>query len=623
MWIYGGGRRRRALVATVVSGACFSALLGVAVDPAAAAYKAQVQAGTLQIVGDGASDKLELLTAPEDPNTVELDVGEDGTIDFAFDRSTFSAIDVQAGGGNDEVRIAPGAQLGDVTIDGGAGDDTLIGGDGDDTLIGGPGNDVIDGGRGSDTALMGSGNDTFIWNPGDGSDTIEGQGGKDVLQFNGSNALEHYDISANGSRVRLFRDVADVTMDLNGIDTLNLSTLGSADTITVGDLTGTDLRHANVDLSGTPGSGTGDGAADTVTVDGTDGADNVKVGSTDGDVLVSGLYTAVDVTGADATGDKVDVNTLGGDDTIKSGVGLSGGAAVEVFGGDGNDTAVYSGTASDDTIGIAPSADGVATFSSTGSPFVAENTVENLDVRGRAGNDTIIGQNGIAGPTHLTIEGGAGDDTLRGGDGDDTLIGGSGNDVIEGGRGRDTALMGAGDDTFTWNPGDGSDTVEGQGGTDTLDFNGSNAAEKIDLSANGSRVRLFRDVANVTMDVNGVEGLNVAALGSADTVTVGDLTGTDLRTANIDLSGTPGSGTGDGAADTVIENGTAGADRVHVTRSGAQVLSTGLVPKLTISGSEPALDTLQVNTLAGKDRVTVDPDVGQLIAPVVDLGADQ
>jgi Ca2+-binding RTX toxin-like protein len=623
MWTQGEERRRRVVVAAIVSGACLTAMLGVAVDPAAAAYKAQIQSGTLQIVGDGASDKLELLTAPDNPNVVDLDVGEDGTIDFAFDRSTFSVINVQAGGGNDEVRIAPGAQLGDVTIDGGPGDDTLIGGDGNDTLIGGPGNDVIDGGRGSDTALMGSGNDTFVWNPGDGSDTVEGQGGKDVLQFNGSNAPEHYDISANGSRVRLFRDVADVTMDLNGIDTLNLDTLGSADTVTVGDLTGTDLRHANVDLSGTPGSGTGDGAADTVTVDGTEGADNVKVGSTGGDVLVSGLYTAVDVGGADATGDKVDVNTLGGDDRINSGLGLSSPAEVDVDGGVGNDTAVYSGTASDDTIGIAPSPGGVATFGTTGAGFVVAGTVENLEVRGLAGNDTITGQNGIAGSTHLTIEGGAGDDTLRGGDGDDMLIGGSGNDVIDGGRGSDTALMGSGNDTFVWNPGDGSDTVEGQGGNDTLDFNGSNAPEKIDVSANGSRVRLFRDVANVTMDLNGIEGLNVAALGSADTITVDDLTGTDVRNASVNLSGTPSSGIGDGAADTVIENGTTGADRVHVTRSGAQVLSTGLVPKLSISGSEPALDTLQVNTLDGTDRVTVDPEVSQLIAPVVDLGGDQ
>ena len=623
MWNHLYRRRRRALMASAVSGACFTAMLGFAAGPAAAAYKAQVQAGTLQIVGDGASDKLELETAPDNPNILDLDVGEDGTIDFSFDRSTFSAINVQAGGGNDEIRVASGAQIGDVMFDGGAGDDTLIGGDGNDTLIGGPGNDTITGGRGSDTALMGAGNDTFVWNPGDASDTVEGQGGKDTLQFNGSNASEHFDISANGSRVRLFRDVANVTMDLNGIDTLNLNTLGSPDTVTVGDLTGTDLRHANVDESGTPGSGTGDGAADTVIVDGTDGADNVKVGSSGSDTLVSGLYTTVDVAGAEATGDKVDVNTLGGDDEIKSGLGLTGPGEVVIDGGTGNDTAAYSGTSSDDTIGIAPTADGVATFGTTGGLFVVAGTVESLDVRGLAGDDTITGQNGIAGPTHLTIAGGAGDDAIRGGDGDDTLIGGGGNDVIAGGRGSDTALMGSGNDTFVWNPGDGSDTVEGQGGNDALDFNGSNAAENIDISANGSRVRLFRDVASVTMDLNGIEALNLAALGSADRITVNDLSGTDLRSANIDLSGTLGSGIGDGAADTVIENGTAGADRVHVLRSGQQVQTTGLVPRLSISGSEPALDALQVNALGGNDRVTVDSDVSQLISPIVDLGADQ
>ena len=36
-------------------------------------------------------------------------------------------------------------------------------------------------------------------------------------------------------------------------------------------------------------------------------------------------------------------------------------------------------------------------------------------------------------------------------------------------------------------------------------FNGANVSEQIDLSANGSRLRLFRDVGNITMDTDGVE----------------------------------------------------------------------------------------------------------------------
>ena len=54
-----------------------------------------------------------------------------------------------------------------------------------------------------------------------------------------------------------------------------------------------------------------------------------------------------------------------------------------------------------------------------------------------------------------------------------------------------------------WLPGDGSDLVEGQDGQDTLLFEGSNAAEAVDLSANGPRLTFFRNVGNITMDCDG------------------------------------------------------------------------------------------------------------------------
>src|SRR5207248_11712411 len=105
---------------------------------------------------------------------------------------------------------------------------------------------------------------------------------------------------------------------------------------------------------------------------------------------------------------------------------------------------------------------------------------------------------------------------ISGGSGSETLIGGNGNDVIDGNKGNDTALMGAGDDTFVWDPGDGSDVVEGQDGADTRSFNSAAAAEQFTLSANGSRLKLFRDVGNVTMDTAGVERVDLNALGGAD-----------------------------------------------------------------------------------------------------------
>jgi len=45
----------------------------------------------------------------------------------------------------------------------------------------------------------------------------------------------------------------------------------------------------------------------------------------------------------------------------------------------------------------------------------------------------------------------------------------------------------------------------------------------MDISANGSRATLFRDVGNITMDLDGVEKIALKALGGADTITVNDL----------------------------------------------------------------------------------------------------
>ena len=109
-------------------------------------------------------------------------------------------------------------------------------------------------------------------------------------------------------------------------------------------------------------------------------------------------------------------------------------------------------------------------------------------------------------------------------------------------RGNDVANMGAGDDTFVWNPGDGSDTVDGGAGNDTLLFNGANAAENMEISASGGHAILSRDVGAVTMNLDHIENIDVNAVGGADTITVDDLSKTDVKHVAIDLSATPGSG---------------------------------------------------------------------------------
>jgi Ca2+-binding RTX toxin-like protein len=481
---------------------------------------------TVEVNGGNASENFTIT-----PNGSRVRFDRVDPAPFTIDIGTTENLTLNANGGDDVITASNGlAALISLTLDGGAGNDTITGGDGNDRLIGGDGNDVITGGRGNDVVLMGAGNDTFIWNPGDGSDTVDGQGGTDTLQFNGANVNENMTLSANGSRARLFRDVGNVTMDLNGIEQVNIAAKGGADTLTVNDLTGTNVTNVNIDLAGTPGSGTGDGAADTVIVNGTAHADAIQIAGSGTSFTVTGLKATVAVQGSEGALDGLVVNALGGNDVV----------------------------------------------SAAGLP---------------------------AGIVGLTVDGGAGNDSITGSAGNDLLLGGDGNDFIVGGRGDDIALMGAGNDTFVWNPGDGSDTVEGQGGTDTLQFNGANIAERIDLSANGSRLRFSRDVANITMDVNGVERVNFAALGGADTITVNDLTGTGVTDVNLDLAGTLGGTAGDNAADTVVVNGTAGADNIAIAGSGSSVVVSGLAATVHVRHAEAANDSLQVNGLGGDDTI--------------------
>jgi hypothetical protein len=286
-------------------------------------------------------------------------------------------------------------------------------------------------------------------------------------------------------------------------------------------------------------------------------------------------------------------------------------------------TLVLTGDGASDTLLLEPAPPNTLFVSLNGALFstVDRSTFNAIDVEAGRGDDDVRMLNGDLGLQSITFNGGNGDDKLLGGSNAETFIAGAGDDLVDGNIGADNAQLGSGNDTFQWDPGDGSDTVEGQGGTDTMQFNGSNIAEQIDVSANGPRVRLTRNIAQVTMDFDGIERLALRALGGTDAITVGDLTGTDLKTANIDLNGFDGSG--DSSADTVTANGSDRAEKVAVTRSGSQVLTTGLAAQTTIDGSEPANDTLRVNTLGGRDTVTVSPDVTDLITPVVDLGADQ
>jgi Ca2+-binding RTX toxin-like protein len=509
---------------------------------------------TVTVAGTDGNDTIGLAA---DPPAVSV-----AGVGTAQHRSIAEHLVVDGLGGDDSIQGSNGlATLTTLVLDGGAGNDTLGGGDGNDTLFGGDGNDFADGNRGADTGFLGAGDDTFQWDPGDGSDIVEGQEGADTMLFNGANINEHFDLSANGPRLRFTRDVANITMDTAGIETVRINALGGADVINVNDLAGTDVIRVVTDAGGA------DGQADQVTANGTAADDRLQIVGN----KVLGLHAVVELTNGEPS-DALAANGQGGDDTV-----------------------AFEGTNGNDTISLTPIANAV-TASGIGASAV-QSIAEHTRVDGLSGDDSIQGSNGLATLTTLVLDGGAGNDTLGGGDGNDTLFGGDGNDFADGNRGADTGFLGAGDDTFQWDPGDGSDIVEGQEGADTMLFNGANINEHFDLSANGPRLRFTRDVASITMDTAGIETVRINALGGADLVSVNDLSGTGVSHVLANL------GT-DGAADQVTVNATNNADAVVINGSAGSASVTGLAAVVDVTGAEAANDTLTIDALDGDDALT-------------------
>jgi Ca2+-binding RTX toxin-like protein len=464
-------------------------------------------------------------------------VGLSTLINITNSEGANDSLVINALGGNDSITATtlPAGVI-KLTLDGGAGNDTILGSQGADVILGGDGDDFIFGDNGNDLALMDAGDDVFQWDPGDGNDTIEGQGGSDTMRFFGSGASETINIVANGGRVLFLRDVANVTMDLDDVETIDFRALGGADNVMVGDLSGTDLTRVDLDLRSPNGGG--DGAADSVTVSGTNGDDVFGAAGDAGGVTVFGLQAAVNLFHAEVANDRLTLNGLAGNDVIDA-------TSLE--------------------------ADGIQL-------------------------------------------------TLNGGLGDDVLIGGEGDDLFNGGDGDDLALMGAGDDAFVWNPGDDNDTLEGQAGFDTMRFNGSNVAEAIDISANGGRARFFRNVANVTMDLDDVESIDFNALGGADTVVVNDMSGTDVTEVNINLAAA--NGAGDAQPDTVIINATHADDVILVVGDANGVTVFGLASQIHITGFEAANDRLVINGLGGDDVIEASGVSAGSIQLVLNGGAD-
>jgi hypothetical protein len=156
-----------------------------------------------------------------------------------------------------------------------------------------------------------------------------------------------------------------------------------------------------------------------------------------------------------------------------------------------------------------------------------------------------------------------------------------------------TAALGAGDDSY-----------------DTLVFNGAGLNEQATLSANDGRLSFFRTQGNVLMDTDGVERVDDNTAGGADSVTVDDLSSTDVRQTNLDLGGT------DGALDSVLVNATEGDDNIAIDGFPTRVDVSGLANLVSIRRAEPT-DALAVDTRAGTDHVVTN-NIAVLLQVAVD-----
>jgi len=368
---------------------------------------------------------------------------------------------------------------------------------------------------------------------------------------------------------------------------------------------------------------------------GNNGSDTIRLDETNGPLPAAQLFggagndTLTGGSGNDLlSGDQGNDTLVGGagNDTLLGGAGndtLIGGAGTDhFFGGDGNDLMIWNpGDGSDvfeggrglDTAEVnGGSGAEVFTVSAVGDhvdfervspgPFSIDiGGTERLVVNMGDGDDSFTASGNLASLINMTVDGGAGNDSITGGNGNDTLLGGSGddrlsggagNDLIVGGQGSDTASLGAGNDVFRWDQGDGSDHVDGGAGSDEMLFNGSTNAENFTLSAKaGGGSILTRDLGNIVMDMTSIEKVTINALQGADNIHINDPSGSGLSEIDVNLGV---NGVGDGASDTISITDD---DQVQVVNNGhGDITITGVSgATVHITGFEAANDHLLIN----------------------------
>jgi Ca2+-binding RTX toxin-like protein len=229
---------------------------------------------------------------------------------------------------------------------------------------------------------------------------------------------------------------------------------------------------------------------------------------------------------------------------------VQGGISVDMAGGSGDAFKVRGSSGIDKWSAGTDGTDAFFELSGDKTADVFVKGAESYVVALGDGNDTFTAQGGaikaehlVTGVTALTalttavsVNGGAGNDTITGGDGDDTLAGSDGDDVF---------TVAAEDD--------GADTISGGAGTDTMNYEGREDALTVTLDGTGND-GLSGETDNVGTDVENITG------GSDDDTLTGSNVSNKILGGDGDdvLSG--GAGNADCTLDADILEGGAGDD---------------------------------------------------------------
>ncbi|MBK8118783.1 MAG: hypothetical protein IPK39_05835 [Sulfuritalea sp.] len=267
---------------------------------------------------------------------------------------------------------------GRAVIDGGADGDKIYGGAGNDLIRGGSGDDDIDGRGGIDQIYGDAGNDLIHWDYANSAlDTVDGGDDNDILEIVGTSGVDDFRITSfgkiNGADSNRFKvanfkaGVAAGSITGTKFEDLRLDARAGADKISLDYMAGSGLGFIalsagkNVVRTGTefvndPESGqpieqpkltvSDDRAADTVTILGHDGDDDIVTLAENTEKGIAGIGVSfgaglAKIVVSDSVrgeGDTLVIDTRKGNDSVDAHALTIDRAALRIVGGDGNDT---------------------------------------------------------------------------------------------------------------------------------------------------------------------------------------------------------------------------------------------------------------------------------------------